>query len=196
MNNNPNNRSNWDPNQDIYQSPLWPYCGKNLGIWKCPSDRSTVNVPSIGIKPRIRSMSMNVYLGGFAGTDGGWKWASLWKLFMKEADFAPMSPSKIFVFLDMREDSVDTGNFSTQMDGYVNGPTPNPRVYGFYDLPGFYHAGACGFSFADGHSEIHKWKDGRTTPPLVQDGQVVDHILSPDNQDVAWLQDHSTRFKY
>ena len=25
------------------------------------------------------------------------------------------------------------------------------------DAPATYHNGACGFSFADGHSEIHKW---------------------------------------
>ena len=36
---NPGNRSNWDPDQDITKSPLWPYCGKNLSIWRCPSDR-------------------------------------------------------------------------------------------------------------------------------------------------------------
>ena len=140
-------------------------------------------------------MSMNVYLGGFGGTDGGWKWAYNWRLFMKASEFPPMPVSKLFVFLDMREDSVDTGNFSTQMDGYSE-DNPNPRLYGFYDLPGIYHAGACGFSFADGHSEIKKWRDSRTMPPLVQNGQVADHFPSKDNVDVAWLQDHSTRSKY
>jgi prepilin-type processing-associated H-X9-DG protein len=25
------------------------------------------------------------------------------------------------------------------------------------DAPGSYHNGACGFAFADGHSEIHRW---------------------------------------
>jgi prepilin-type N-terminal cleavage/methylation domain-containing protein len=192
LNNDPNNRSNWDPAQDIYKSPLWPYCGKNVAIFKCPADRSSVNVPGLGNQPRCRSMSMNVYLGGFAGTDGGWRWSNNWKIFKSTADFPPMPVSSLFVFLDMREDSVDTGNFSTQMDGYPD----NPRLWGFYDLPGIYHCGACGFSFADGHSEIKKWLDSRTTPPLVQNGQVTDHFLSPNNVDVAWLQDHSTRSKY
>src|SRR5467141_3855917 len=41
----PGNESNWNPDRDIRKSPLWPYCGKSLGIWKCPADRSTV-VPS------------------------------------------------------------------------------------------------------------------------------------------------------
>src|SRR5581483_10320147 len=59
----PNNLSNWDPDEDIRRSPLWSYCGKNLGIWRCPADRSYVVVNNI-IRPRIRSMSMNLYLGG------------------------------------------------------------------------------------------------------------------------------------
>ena len=35
---NPGNPSNWDPNVDIMKSPIWPYCGKSLAIWKCPAD--------------------------------------------------------------------------------------------------------------------------------------------------------------
>ena len=50
-----------------------------------------------------------------------------------------------------------------------------------------------GFSFADGHSEIHRWRDGRTMPPLVQNGEIYDMFGSPGNQDVAWLQDHASR---
>ena len=105
-----------------------------------------------------------------------------------------MPPTKLFVLLDMREDSVDMGNFATQMDGYSQS-NPNPRLYGFFDLPGIYHGGAAGFSFADGHCEIKKWRDPRTTPPLVQDAQVMDRFPSKDNPDVAWLQDRATRPK-
>jgi len=34
------------------------------------------------------------------------------------------------------------------------------------DVPASYHNGACGFSFADGHGEIHKWLDAQTQPPI------------------------------
>jgi len=37
-------RENWDPELTIQRSPLWPYTGGNLAIWKCPSDRSSVLV--------------------------------------------------------------------------------------------------------------------------------------------------------
>ena len=68
----PANRSNYDVEQDIKKSPLWTYCGNSAGIWKCPADRSTVK-PSSGpfagrTVPRVRSMSMMVWMGGFGGT--------------------------------------------------------------------------------------------------------------------------------
>ena len=97
----------------------------------------------------------------------------------------------MFVFLDMREDSIDVGNFAPNMQGWPN----QPDAYGFYDLPGYYHHLASGFSFADGHSEMHRWRDTRTTPPLVTGGLVGDTFSSPKNQDVAWLQYHATRPK-
>src|SRR5437667_11301402 len=41
------NRSNWDPEMDLVKSPLWPYCGKAVGIFKCPADQSVVR-PTTG----------------------------------------------------------------------------------------------------------------------------------------------------
>ena len=52
-----------------------------------------------------------------------------------------------------------------------------------------YHNRAGGFSFADGHSEIKKWQDHRTTPSKVT--QL--NIASPNNRDMFWLQERSTR---
>src|SRR5215471_1119162 len=69
---NPGDRANWDITYDITLRPLWPYTGRNASIYRCPSDQSYVDVPGNGPRQRVRSMSMNVYLGGFAGTDAGW----------------------------------------------------------------------------------------------------------------------------
>src|SRR5512140_1313329 len=66
---NPADPANWDPNHDITKSPLWPYCGRSLSIWTCPSDQAYVVVNGERT-PRVRSMSMNFYLGGFGGWDG------------------------------------------------------------------------------------------------------------------------------
>ena len=141
-------------------------------------------------------MSMNVYLGGWAGTYGNWDLVlgsvySDFKIFRKQSDLANPGPSQIFVFLDMRSDSIDMGNFSTDMAGWPN----QPARYAFFDLPGYYHHFAAGFSYADGHSEIHRWRDKRTMPTLVREGYVNDQYSSPNNPDVAWLQQHATRRK-
>jgi prepilin-type N-terminal cleavage/methylation domain-containing protein len=180
--------SNWDINENITKSPLWPYCGNNAKIWRCPADMSYV-VHTNAKLPRVRSMSMNFWFGGWGG-DGSLS-GGTWKLYRKMSDLTDPGPAKTWLLLDMREDSIDIGNFATDMRGWPD----NPSATGFYDLPGFYHCGAGGFSFADGHSEIKKWKDPRTTPPLVVNGQVNDGFASPRNKDIIWLQERSTRKK-
>lgn len=187
----PGNRSNWDPNEDIKKSRLWPYCGKSLAIWKCPADRSAVEVAG-ELKPRVRSMSMNIFLGGWAGTDGNWGPVfSDYKIYMKQNQLVDPGPSRVFVFLDVREDSIDMGNFATDMTGW---PT-QPQRTGFFDLPASYHHGAGGFSFADGHAELKPWQDARTKPPIVTGAYTTDHFRAPNNADVIWLQERSTRRK-
>ena len=197
MNRDPNNPSNWDINADIVNSPLWTYSGKSPAVWKCPADHSTITLSSGEIKPRVRSMSMNIWVGGFRGMDQGLSdsangWAmggGRWRVYLKTYDMVDPGPSRTFVLLDMREDSVDIGNFAPNMRGWPD----NPEQVGFYDLPGNYHHIANSFSFADGHAEIHRWRHPDTTPPLVRNGTVRDTFLSPNNPDIQWLQEHSTR---
>jgi hypothetical protein len=93
--------------------------------------------------------------------------------------------------MDMREDSIDWGNFATDMRGWPD----QPNQTAFYDLPASYHHRAGGLSFADGHAEIRRWRDDRTMPPLVRSGFVNDYFASPNNQDIIWLQWRSTRPK-
>jgi prepilin-type N-terminal cleavage/methylation domain-containing protein len=194
----PSNRGNWDPEVDIKVRPLWAY-SKNTQIYRCPADRSFLMVDGTA-KPRVRTMSMNLYCGGFCGTEGGWSWAKPYNIYEKLSDFSGGKPSpgpaKTWIFLDMREDLINWGNYMCYMPGFPknNASAPSPTEYAFsQDMPGIYHNLACGFSFADGHSEIHKWKDPRTYPPLYS--KIPDPYNTPRNQDVAWIQDRSTRPK-
>ena len=191
-----NNSANWDPNVDLALRPLWSYCGKNKGIYKCPADKSYVTVGGEQ-KPRIRTMSMNLYVGGFVGTDGGWSFADPYCIYTKLNELSGAKPSpgpaKTWIFLDMREDRINWGNFMVDMTGYY----PNsPGQYKWTeDMPGIYHNLACGFSFADGHSEIHRWRDPRTCPPVQYQQATTTPAASPRNQDIGWFQDHTTRLK-
>jgi prepilin-type N-terminal cleavage/methylation domain-containing protein/prepilin-type processing-associated H-X9-DG protein len=195
IDNNPSNPSNWDLNADITKSPLWPYCGKSAGIWKCPADRSTIipaSGPSQGLRvPRIRSMSMMVWLGGFGGMlNTGYPGVSSpsWRLYFKLSDMRDPGCSRTLVFWDEREDAINFGNFFIDMTGYPDQPA---AAQFNWDWPGSYHNGAGGLSFADGHSEIKRWLDPRTTPPFSQ--VVQGPKASPRNVDIFWLQERATR---
>ena len=191
---NPANRSNWDPTVDIMQSLMWPYCGKNPLVWRCPADRSYVTVDGVR-KPRVRTMAMNAYLGGFSGTFYNLGDMPRNRIYRKYSDLIPPGPDRIFLLIDEREDAINYGNFLTDMTGYSPN---NPALYKLLDLPASYHGQAGGLSFADGHAEIHRWRDRRTMPNL-SDGKVIfdGNTAFPcaGNVDVAWLQDHATRPK-
>ena len=174
---------------------MWAYCGENASIWRCPSDESYVVVNGEA-KPRIRSYSMNFFLGGFAGDNAGADAiVRPYRLYLKSSEITAPSPDRLFVFLDQRPDFINWGSFLIRMDG--NSPS-NAALYRWeQDVPGFYHDGAATFSYADGHGEIHRWQDPRTTPPIVPPGTPLSSgtVLSPYNPDIAWLQDKSTRLK-
>ena len=189
------NTSNWDPTVDVMKSPIWPYCSKNLGIWKCPSDTSYVTVAGVQ-KPRVRTMVMNAYLGGFGGlpiTLGGAMTGQI--VYLKFNELSKPGASLIFLFMDEREDAINYGNFLTAMNGY----SPYaPASFQFEDIPASYHGQANGLSFTDGHAELHHWRDGRTMPTLVHQQILYNGLAaipSSGNVDIAWLQDHSTRPK-
>lgn len=182
---------NWDINADITRRPLWQY-NKTPGIYRCPADNSYVIVNGER-KARIRTMSMNFFLGGFGGTGPEPQYSLYLKLGEVVGSKPTPGPAKTWVFLDQREDSINWGNFYTRMAGFE---PRNPAQYRFeQDVPGMYHNRACGFSFVDGHSEIKRWLDPRTTPPLKiqQINHDFDSLPSPRNQDIAWLQERTTR---
>jgi len=66
--------ANWDPNVDIVPSPLMPYIGRSLVIWKCPADHVTVKNNKGQRLPRVRSNSMSQVFD-----DGSWLPAASWR---------------------------------------------------------------------------------------------------------------------
>ena len=185
-----NNRENWDTAANIEQSVLWPYCGQSRGLYKCPGDRSAVTYRGKRL-PRVRSMSMLNWVGGRGeGREMGWS-GPQWRIYRKLSDMNDPGPSRTFVFLDEREDSINDGMFVVDMDSYPEQPA-RARIV---DIPASYHNGSGGLSFADGHSEIKKWIHKDTKPPLKPGAQIPYDRASPNNPDIFWLQDHATRAK-
>ena len=191
---NANNRSNWDPSVDIFKSPMYPYCGKNYTIFKCPADRSFVTWAGAQ-RPRIRSVAMNAFVGGFGGKAIGTGNMSAYLLYLKYGQLSKPGPDRISLFIDQRSDAINWGNYIQDMSGY----SPYaPGSHRWLDIPGSYHGGACGVAFCDGHSEIKKWRDGRTTKPILEGGTIFNGstpIPQPNNVDIEWMQDRTTRPK-
>jgi prepilin-type processing-associated H-X9-DG protein len=73
----------------------------------------------------------------------------------------------------------------------------DPSQFGWINRPANYHSGASGLNFADGHSEIRKWSDPRTTPPKGQGvpGDFFNPIPSHSNEDSYWLGVRTTVLK-
>jgi prepilin-type N-terminal cleavage/methylation domain-containing protein/prepilin-type processing-associated H-X9-DG protein len=178
------NRSNWDINQDVTKSLLWDYCGNNAAIWKCPSDRSSVKFAGVTY-PRVRSIAMNAW---FNSTDVQ-SFGSGFRVYKKMSDLVDPGSSMTWVFMDEREDSINDGEMVVGMTGYPD----RPQQWMMVDYPASYHNNAGGLSFADGHSEIKKWIDPRTMPVLRRGQLLPLNVSSPNNKDVLWLMERSTR---
>jgi prepilin-type N-terminal cleavage/methylation domain-containing protein/prepilin-type processing-associated H-X9-DG protein len=139
---------------DPGDAPIASY-NRSAAVFKCPADyyQSAAN-PG----PRVRSVSLNLVLGGSPTIQGG-----TYIKAKKLTDLAKPGPAMVYVFLDEQADSINDGAFAFD-PGYAQGSER------WRDLPAAYHNGACAISFADGHAEMHTWLETRgvnkTTYPV------------------------------
>lgn len=145
----------------IVNGVLGRYTGGGAGVYKCPADTFlSPTQRTKGYKQRNRSLSMNSFFGRFDTSDPndptakGLNWGFQDKLqFLKQSSVP--SPAKTWLVLDEHPDSINDGFF-------IN----NPTATDWQDIVASYHNGACGFSFADGHSEIRKWLSASSKYPV------------------------------
>lgn len=182
--------SHWDYNQDIAKGPLWLFSGKSASIYKCPADLSRVTYAGQS-RPRVRSISMSQVFGSGEWLAGGPNAAqTTYRTYSKLGTI--VKPANTFVFVDEHPDSINDAAFASQVAGAESSNLPGSER--IIDFPASYHNGACGFSFADGHSEIHKWKGSRIKPtPRYAPGLGLNVSASPDSgPDVRWMADNTT----
>jgi prepilin-type processing-associated H-X9-DG protein len=202
------NPYNWDTNADITLRPLWPYV-KDATVYKCPADQSQALHNGV-LTPRIRSYSMNYYLGGLGDNSsltlsGAGAWAKYFPPYTKLTELGNLSkspgPGQTFIFIDERSDCINWGNFATDFSGYplTAGAKPVGSAYQWNeDLPSSYHDFTAGISFADGHAELHRWMNPSTSPPLavgeLNGGKGAGSVFfAPYSVDVAWMQSVAAR---
>jgi prepilin-type N-terminal cleavage/methylation domain-containing protein/prepilin-type processing-associated H-X9-DG protein len=137
--------------QYLLDGALGSYMEKSLGSYKCPSDK----VESLA-GPRMRSYAMNGFVGDYNGTMIS-KGFGAYDRYLKSTSFNKPGATKTWVFIDEHPDSINDGTFVMRMPA-----VGSTAAVTWDDAPGSMHNGACGLSFADGHAEIHRWKDANT----------------------------------
>jgi len=177
----------------LENSLLWPY-HRALGVWRCPGDTSTSTIHNQRY-PHVRSVSMNNWVGNYDPRNGAvTEFTPGFKVFKKVGEMTSPSPTRTFLLLDERADSINDGTYLMLMDGFFPSMPGNRTIV---DYPACYHNGAAGFNFCDGHAEVHRWMDPRTMPPIKRDTHLsqIPARSSPNNPDVFWIQERTTAKK-
>jgi len=196
-----NNVMSWDLSSDntnlatLTDASLGPFFSGNTRVFRCPSDDALSSVQrSAGWSARIRSYSMNAMVGdaGNFSTKGYNINNPGYTQFFKMAQIP--QPAEIFVFLDEHPDSIDDGYFLDKSPENGGGYGNAYKGAKWTDLPASYHNGATAFSFADGHSSLHRWLQPDTIrPPLPNAANLPIPIpSSPETaiEDFDWVMDH------
>ncbi len=178
---------------------------KSAGVFKCPGDPSTV----VGRGPRVRSVSSSQAVGTLwvpvtaCGSprpandpvSGQWLTGSLddcqttWRTYGKSSQMDLPGPVNLWIFVDENPNTINDSTLAVECQ---NTGTSG----GLIDVPASFHNSSAGFSFADGHAELHKWLGTAFTPPFVN-GDTSDPgsraIVTPqDVTDFTWLQQRTS----
>lgn len=189
---------------DPIGTALSPYL-RSPFIYHCPADNW--NDPNAGNQPHIRSYSMNSAIGTVwwssfqsggpalgSPVNGGWLNGSAyqntqttWLVYGKASSFTRPGPANTFVIMDENAYSINDGSLAISANASAG------ATY-LIDWPAGNHNQAAGISYADGHSEVHKWMDPRTCNPLLTDPNLVhgqggqaSPSVNPIDPDCYWL---------
>ena len=157
--------------------PLTPYVGGNVKVYRCPGDTRKSTQPGFIGRPEARSYSINCFIGPYFANRGLTDFLS----YVKLSDLTRPGPVNTMILLD-EGPSINDSFFLVDMSGFDPSLLNAKRLN---DNPATYHNRAGSFSFADGHSEIHKWRVDFNQPNTAVN-------TSPGNVDVDWLQSKCT----
>jgi prepilin-type N-terminal cleavage/methylation domain-containing protein/prepilin-type processing-associated H-X9-DG protein len=193
-----NNVLTWDLSSDntnpaaINRAALGSYINGTAAIYRCPSDR-ILSAAQIGAgwSFRTRSYSMNGLVGnaGAASASGVNVNAPRYKQFFKQSQIT--KPTEIFVFLDEHPGSIDDGSFANKEASTAAYSSSVAQYPEWSDLPASAHNRSAAFSFADGHSTLHRWKSERTVQPVSPSSAFLPMtVYRADLADFQWIMEH------
>jgi prepilin-type N-terminal cleavage/methylation domain-containing protein/prepilin-type processing-associated H-X9-DG protein len=195
--------------KDQTRNLLAIYLSKNVAVYRCPADPrkpgryvgTDVNFKGTMVQT-VRSVSMNQAVGTICATfrasgsghganqppvypvNGPWldnnhghRANQPWHTYGKLSNVSSPGPAMIWVLLDENTVGLNDAGFAVGM-----------QTAEWIDFPGYYHGSAAGFSFLDGHSEIHRWSDGRTIIRTASRTMVA----NPLSRDWVWIKEHTS----
>ena len=198
-------------NPDVLKDPklnlLISYLAGNTSLFHCPGDKrmgkySGADLSLAGSSvPAVRTFSMNQAVGtidpGYDKTgqggphvgvpnlpvNGPWlnnqfthRRNSPWFTYGKFTSMNTPGPSMTWVLLDEDPAHINDAAFGFAME--------RPE---WIDVPGTFHNSGCGFAFADGHSEAHRWRMGGR-----KQGPKFEITSAADKADWLWMRERTS----
>jgi len=175
----------------LTNSPTYRYLG-GPETFHCAADRSKLKYQG-KLQPRVISYACNAFLGAASSYVTG---ATGYRNVRKISEMTGPGPSEIYILLDEHENSINDAHYFPFSD--LNRYNRNPWL----DAPSGRHGNGCGFTFADGHSEIRKWRSGGLSKmQKASDGSTPRPypdlpFLGPSELlDYQWFTNHIAPFK-
>lgn len=168
---------------DERYSSLARYFGKQKNVYRCTADNFLSSLQRrLGWNERVRSISGNVYCGGTQAQINDGPGDPNYVPTPKPSLMVNPGPAMSWMFVDEHPDSMNDIGFFPPKDGQ------------WVDLPANSHNGACGVAFADGHSEIHKWKkSGLLRKVQYTDAGIGSIPTSVNDPDYRWMRERTQR---
>jgi len=181
----------------LMTNQLGEYTAQNIDCYRCAGDVYLAPVQSgAGWAHRIRSVRVNGYLS-HNPPETTWDSTSWGPHFDNNTKMSQMTtPAALWVFIDAHPDTGDAGGGAHPYDGIFSLPPGGVSAGGscnWNDMPASYHSKRnCGFSFADGHAEMHKWLSPTTCIPVTYAGGLFGTSLYPNQTvDIMWTFLHA-----
>lgn len=166
-------------------APLTPYMGNSIKPYKCPEDKFlSPEQRAAGWKERLRSVSMNQFMGMVASRTSG-DGPGYYTAYRKLTDMKGKSPSSLWVIMDEHPDTIQSPRFLIWKFEEVH--------YG--GLPASYHNGGATMFFADGHAGYRRWLVPDTKPPVRYKKRNPYTPANQDRRDFDWIREHATELR-